>query len=360
MSAQNLSNTSWAFAALRMPNQPLLTAISAAAIASIAEFDMQGLANMLWSFSSLPLSPVPLISPLKVRIVMTTRECATALTRGFGRLASTAFYEAARFMNHICQIIWSLSFAGLLDQSIGYHLKCLMLSLGSQLDAAAAHQAGQRSAQVAACNLQQWRGDTTGIETEPQLLLRLPGVSVALKPPNWEVDAKGQLSKTGRYLSHFLQRHHAPEMSPVLRRPEFEYGLVHRLDVPSSGLILVGTRFQGYSLLQWQMHTYAIQREYSVLLRCTAPEPLWDISAPVQDFLPGRSFVDEAGRPAQTHLKTMFHTRHQCRLSADYFTLVCIAIHTGRRHQIRAHTQWEGYPTVTDEKYSHREVTVTS
>lgn len=184
-------------------------------------------------------------------------------------------------------------------------------------------------------------------------------MSVALKPPAWEVDAKGPLSKTGRYLSHFLQGQHAPETSPVLWRSEFEFGLVHRLDVPSSGLILVGTHFQGYSLLQWQMHTYAIQREYSVLLRCMVPEPLWRISAPVQACLPGRSFVDEAGRPAQTRLKTALHARQQGR-GADHFTLVCVAIHTGRRHQIRVHMQWEGYPTVADEKYSHQKVTVTS
>jgi len=233
-----------------------------------------------------------------------------------------------------------------------------MLSIGSDLDVVS-HRTGRFAARLPHDTLKDDL-DAVGMGREPKLLLRLPGVSVVLKPPYWEVDAKGRLSSTGRYLSSYLQRHHAPDSSLVLRLSEFEYGFVHRLDVPSSGLILVGTLFKGYCSLQWQMHTYAIHREYSVLVGRIVPDPLWDISAPVQDFLPGRSFVDGAGRPAQTHLKTTCFFLNQSLCGVEHFTLVCIAIHTGRRHQIRVHTQWEGYPTVTDEKYSHREVTVTS
>lgn len=148
----------------------------------------------------------------------------------------------------------------------------------------------------------------------------------------------------------------------MLFLPDFEYGFIHRLDVPSSGLILTGTHFEGYALLQWQMHTYAIRREYSVLLCDLVSSALCDIDAPVHDFLPGRSFVDHAaGRPAETHLKAAFHVlRRLRRLGADRFGLVCIAIHTGRRHQIRVHARWEGHPTVADEKYSHAALRVGS
>jgi len=145
-----------------------------------------------------------------------------------------------------------------------------------------------------------------------------------------------------------------------LHRPEFEYGFVHRLDVPSSGLVLAGTHLEGYALLQWQMHTYSIEREYAVLLHHFVPDSLRDINAPIQDFLPNRSFVDVAGRPAETHVKAVLHARRPRHWGGQGFSLVCIAIHTGRRHQIRVHTQWEGHPTVTDEKYSHRKVQVSA
>lgn len=79
----------------------------------------------------------------------------------------------------------------------------------------------------------------------------------------------------------------------------------------------------------------------------------------MHDFLPAHSFVDENGRPAETHLTLLFHVLHrQQRWNMSAFGLVGIAIHTGRRHQIRVHVQWEGHPTVTDEKYAHRSVNV--
>jgi 23S rRNA-/tRNA-specific pseudouridylate synthase len=225
-----------------------------------------------------------------------------------------------------------------------------MLTTGSNLDAAAPGL-GHVGTTSSALGL-----EAEGSADDPALQIQLPGVSVVLKPPYWEVDAKGQLSGSGRYLSRYMQRAHAP-CSPVLFLPDFEYGFVHRLDVPSSGLILTGTHFEGYCLLQWQMHTYTIGREYSVLLSCLVPSALRDINVQVDDFLPGHSFVHERGRPAETHLKNTLHT---CFRRAERFSLVCIAIYTGRRHQIRVHTQWEGYPTVTDEKYSHRAVVVSS
>jgi len=100
---------------------------------------------------------------------------------------------------------------------------------------------------------------------QPFVILRLRGISVVFKPPEWEVDAKGALCGSGKYLSHFSQYDHDPS-SPVLALPDFEFGFIHRLDVPSSGLILTGTHFEGYALLQWHMHSYKIDREYSVLL----------------------------------------------------------------------------------------------
>jgi len=275
-----------------------------------------------------------------------------------GQRAADVFFEVARYANHLCQIVWSFSFADRLDCELASQLKGLMLRTGRNLDEEYLALVGKRSIDRSVS--QRTSSEPMEAVKEPELQLRLRGVSVVLKPPNWEVDAKGQLSSSGLYLSQYMQREHTPG-SPVLQLPDFEYGFIHRLDVPSSGLILTGTHFEGYELLQWQMHTYTIGREYSVLLSCLVPSSLRDINAPVNDFLPGQSFVDEMGRPAETHLKVTFHViRQQRRWSAERFGLVCIAIHTGRRHQIRVHSRWEGHPTVTDERYSHRAIFVSS
>lgn len=268
------------------------------------------------------------------------------------------YYEVARYMNHLCQLVWSFSFADRLDGELAHQLRGLMLETGRRLDVADAALSGK--IRTKSCSDQVPTIEPNGTTKEPELPLRLRGVSVVLKPPSWEVDAKGQLSGSGYYLSRYMQGNH-DSSSSVLRVPDFEFGFIHRLDVPSSGLILTGTHFEGYGLLQWQMHTYTIGREYAVLLCCVVPAELRDIDVPVHDHLPSRSFVDDMGRPAETHLKTCFHVVRRLRQwSAEHFGLVCISIHTGRRHQIRVHTQWEGHPTVTDEKYSHRSVLANS
>jgi len=355
MQAQNLSNTAWAFATLTVLDCPLLAAISEAAGEILLEFDLQGLANSLWAFASLLCPHFPLFSGIRRIVVRTATAESPVLDRGC-RAADT-YYEVARYSNHLCQLVWSFSFAGKLDRSLAHDLRGLMLQTGRCLDedrALGARQGGIVTAPSFA-ESQAWT-------QEPELLLKLRGISVVLKPPGWEVDAKGQLSSSGLYLSRFMQREHDP-CSRVLLLPVFEYGFIHRLDVPSSGLILTGTNFEGYSLLQWQMHTYSICREYSVLLCGLAPADLTDVNVSINDYLPMRSFVDENGRPAETHLKAAFHVQrrlHLPRHRPEAFGLVCIAIHTGRRHQIRVHTQWQGHPTVTDEKYAYRSVAVTA
>jgi len=339
MQPQNLSNTAWAFATLRVVDLPLVDAISEAATQIISEFDLQGIANILWSYASLRLRDFPIISSLQQTVVSAATLVASVLEE-----QRPSYQEAARYSNHLCQLVWALSFIGKLEGELAASLKGLMLDFARRQDKECQFQGSARA-------------KTHRMAEEPTLILKLRGISVVLKPAHWEVDAKGQLSETGLYLSHFMQEVHEP--SPVLHLQEFEYGFIHRLDVPSSGLILAGTGFEGYALLQWQIHSYTICREYAVLLRGHVPGDLSIINVPVQDFLPGRSFVDENGQPAETHLKATFHARRNYA-SKEHFGLVCIAIHTGRRHQIRVHTQWQGYPTVTDEKYSHRSVAVSA
>lgn len=177
-------------------------------------------------------------------------------------------------------------------------------------------------------------------------------MGVVVKPAFWEVDAKGQLSASGLYLSHAMAKLCGPSPPPLLARPEFEFGFLHRLDVPSSGLILVGLSFEGYAELQWQMHTYAVAREYTVLVHGAPRGGLRRVAAPISDFLPGHSYVDhDAGRPAESSFKVGLHARQRPPLPAS-FGLAAVAIRTGRRHQIRVHLRHTGHPTTCDERYA--------
>merc|ERR1712129_505462 len=174
-----------------------------------------------------------------------------------------------------------------------------------------------------------WLAATDGSAiAEPHIQLKLRGISVVMKPPNWEVDAKGAMSTCGRHLSEYMMCEHGPS-ARVLGLTDFEHGLVHRLDLPSSGLILAGTTFEGYCLLQWQMHTYTILREYVVLVSGLVPSGLRTINMPIDDFFPGRSIVSNTGRPASSHVRAILHcTRRQRLRSGEQLCLICIAIHT--------------------------------
>ncbi|CAJ1385186.1 unnamed protein product [Effrenium voratum] len=323
MQPQNSSNRAWAPATLQAAHAPSFGFLWSASMPRLPEFDLQGLANISWPSTTLQAASKALFLAAENR-----------LEKEFEPRETASREEACRYTNHICQIVWSFSFSRCLTDELGHVLRHRLLHVGRNLDR---RSPPEKAAKVI----------PQASHAMPAVLLRLRGILVVHKPPGWEVDAKGQMSGTGLYLSRYIQ-HQAPT-SQVTRLAAFEYGLVHRLDVPSSGLILAGTTFEGLALLQWQMHTYAICREYAVLVAGCWPASRQRVSMPVQDFLSGQSFVDEHGRPAETHVKVAAHSRLS-EGDGDQASLIIVSICTGRRHQIRVHAQWQGHPTVTDEK----------
>merc|ERR1719428_2168790 len=96
-----------------------------------------------------------------------------------------------------------------------------------------------------------------GGEGIPRIVLDLPGMAVLFKPPGWEVDDE-DVRPNGKWLSRFLQATYP--RSAVARDQAHAFGMVHRLDVPSSGLILTGTSYEGHYDLKWQIDTLKVVR----------------------------------------------------------------------------------------------------
>lgn len=211
------------------------------------------------------------------------------------------------------------------------------------------------------------RGVRVG-EGRPYVVFDLPGqgIVVFFKPPGWEVDDDGKLP-SGKRLSAFLQWNYP--WSAVARDGEHAFGIIHRLDLPSSGLILTGTTFEGHYRLKWQLDTGQIAREYVVLCHGWVAPSLNLVDAPVHHIPDkhtakrtlskfegtGRSTVTEMGKPAQTFIKVLAHLLHGTSRPKRLSLLVC-RIRTGRRHQIRAHLHHVEHPTVADGKYTAAEV----
>merc|ERR1712061_80192 len=104
-------------------------------------------------------------------------------------------------------------------------------------------------------------------------------------------------------LSSFMQAVFAKEDFPLVHLLDFGYGFLHRLDIPSSGLVLSATTFEGLYTLRGQLNTYTLAREYVTVCHSFG-QPSIDVEARVDATSTHvlRSAVADTGRPAKTRL----------------------------------------------------------
>mmetsp|Transcript_62126 Transcript_62126/g.200300 ORF Transcript_62126/g.200300 Transcript_62126/m.200300 type:complete len:222 (+) Transcript_62126:228-893(+) len=194
----------------------------------------------------------------------------------------------------------------------------------------------------------------------PRLELSLRGLAVVFKPAAWEVDGRdsdflGARAGDGRRgLSSYVQALFPREEFPLPHWPDLDHGFLHRLDIPSSGLILQGTTFEGYHTLRLQLNTYALGREYTVVCQGAVPAGFEGVSLGIGSttLRVRRSIADDRGKPAETHVKVQVQTMSSRVVRTARCSTVAIRIRTGRHHQIRTHMLHSAYPTVTDAKYT--------
>jgi len=185
---------------------------------------------------------------------------------------------------------------------------------------------------------------------------------VVHKPADWEVD--GPVVEEGEHppLSAYLQAALPRRDCPLVWSAERGYGFLHRLDIPSSGLVLCGTTFEGYYSLRLQLDTKRLRREYFVLCHGLAAAELTKVAAKV-DVAPDpsqRRSVNDSGKPSQTQLRLAAHACEGAEADRYRMSIAAIRIFTGRRHQIRVHLRHVGHPTVTDARYTCREAAAAS
>lgn len=124
-----------------------------------------------------------------------------------------------------------------------------------------------------------------------------------------------------------------------------DFGLLHRLDRQTSGLLVVAIRPRAYDELRADFENRRIEKEY---LAMVAPKP-----SPAQAVIEAR-LKETAG----SYKKVVVSPSGQDAVSA-YRTLsanangalVAVNIKTGRLHQIRAHMRFIGSPVLGDTLY---------
>ncbi len=175
--------------------------------------------------------------------------------------------------------------------------------------------------------------------SEPHVVYEDEEILVINKPP-------GLMSEPGtevRDSVFYRLRQRYPDC-PELR-------LAHRLDMSTSGLLLVAKNLPAYRLLQQQFIKRTVEKRYEALLSKPLPAELdnGDIDLPLRvdfDDRPRQLVCYEYGKTAQTHWQV---------IDVDSITTrVYFYPHTGRTHQLRVHASHRdglNAPIVGDDMY---------
>ena len=144
--------------------------------------------------------------------------------------------------------------------------------------------------------------------------------------------------------------YHVEDLSGV--GGELRPGIVHRLDRGTSGVMVAAKNDTAHQELSRQFHDREVEKEYIALV--------WGlvqagkrIDAPI-----GRDPGDRQKMSTRARRSRAAVTRVTWALNLRGVSLIHVAIHTGRTHQIRVHLNSIGHPIVGDPTYGgvHRHV----
>ena len=145
-------------------------------------------------------------------------------------------------------------------------------------------------------------------------------------------------------VAHYLLEKNTDISEEVLPR----FGMVHRIDKNTSGLIVLAKTSIAVASLAKQFFNHTVIRRYHALVWGDMEKESGTIVAHIGRHRKTRKLFDafpegEYGKEATTHYKVLERF--------GYVTLVECRLETGRTHQIRVHMQHIGHPLFNDETY---------
>jgi 23S rRNA pseudouridine1911/1915/1917 synthase len=169
------------------------------------------------------------------------------------------------------------------------------------------------------------------------VLFQDPDIIVVNKPAGMVVHP-GAGNDAGTLVNALL--HHVKDLSGI--GGELRPGIVHRLDKGTSGVMVIAKNDAAHQELSRQFHDREVEKQYVALV--------WGL---VQQRKRIDIPISTRARRARSAVTRVTWARHVPGLS-----LLRIAIHTGRTHQIRVHLNAIGHPIVGDSLYGgvHRRV----
>lgn len=142
----------------------------------------------------------------------------------------------------------------------------------------------------------------------------------------------------------YLQQKNPTISEDVLPR----FGLVHRIDKNTSGLLVLAKTETAMRQLAKQFYDHTVKRQYLALVWGDVKDDAGTIIAHVGRHQRFRKLFEaypegEHGKEAITHYKV--------KERFGYVTLVECVLETGRTHQIRVHMKYIGHPLFNDDFY---------
>lgn len=168
-------------------------------------------------------------------------------------------------------------------------------------------------------------------------------LAVINKPPGMSAHPAGPI-RTGTLVNALL--HHLDGLSGIggVMRP----GIVHRLDKPTSGILLIAKNDRSHHALAAQFAERTISKTYLAVVR-GHPDPKHGIiSQPIGRHSHDRKkfAIDLKGKAAETH--------YEVRQFLEDHAFMVLKPKTGRTHQLRVHLASLGHPIVGDTLYGYR------
>ncbi|MEH6518583.1 MAG: 23S rRNA pseudouridine(1911/1915/1917) synthase RluD [Halioglobus sp.] len=136
---------------------------------------------------------------------------------------------------------------------------------------------------------------------------------------------------------------HAPELDQLPRG-----GIVHRLDMDTSGIMVAARTLAAHHHLVAQLQARTVKRQYCAVCIGTMTGG-GTIDEPMGRHPRHRkkmAVVAIGGKPAITHYKVVRRYGHHTRIA--------VSLETGRTHQIRVHMAHRHYPLIGDPSYGGR------